>query len=286
MAIVVNGEKVEESAIRQEVERLRPDYERVFADQDPKEREVQLLDWSKENVVERILINQEAQANGESIPPDKIEAALAQLKEQYADQEQLYKDFNTKDDEKIKREIEMQMRVEQTIQQVCKNLPKPSKAEIQAYYEKNKEKYKTGERVRVAHIVKYVNWQTDEETAYREISAAHDELKNGARFEAVVDKYTDCADSGGDLGYVSPGQMVEEFEDVVFNLGEGQISDVFRSRFGFHIAKVYAREPATIPSLEDIKDQLTEDLKDRMRSEAIDTFIDGLKSKAKIEEVK
>ena len=285
MAIVVNGEKIEDVAIKQEVERLRPDYERVFADQDPKERETQLLDWSKENVIERILINQEAQTNGQAIPSDKIESALAKLKEQYTDEDQLYKDFNTDNDEKIKKDIEMQMRVEQTLQDICKDLPKPSKAAIEEYYEKNKEQYKTGERIRVAHIVKYVNWQTDEETAYREISAAHDELKSGAPFEAVVDQYTDCADSGGDLGFVSRGQMVEEFEDVVFNLGEGQISDVFRSRFGFHVAKVYSREPATVPSLEDVKDQVAEALTEQMRSEAIDAFIDALKSKAKIEGV-
>jgi hypothetical protein len=36
MTIIVNGEKIEESAIKQEIERLRPDYERVFSDQDPK----------------------------------------------------------------------------------------------------------------------------------------------------------------------------------------------------------------------------------------------------------
>jgi len=285
MAIVVNGEKVEDAAIKQEVERLRPDYERVFADQDPKERETQLLDWSKENVIERVLINQEAQTNGQAIPSDKIESALTKLKEQYADEEQLYKDFDTRDDEKIKKDIEMQMRVEQTLHKICEDVPKPTKAAIEEYYEKNKEQYKTGERVRVAHIVKYVNWQTDEETAYREISAAHDELKGGTPFEAVVDKYTDCADSGGDLGFVSRGQMVEEFEDVVFNLGEGQISDVFRSRFGFHVAKVYSREPATVPSLEDAKEQVTEALTEQMRSEAIDKFIDELKNKAKIEEV-
>ena len=79
--------------------------------------------------------------------------------------------------------------------------------------------------------------------------------------------------------------MVEEFEDVVFNLGAGQISDIFRTRFGFHIAKVYAREPSTVASLEDVKDRITELLKEQMRSEAIDNFIDGLKNDAKIEEV-
>ena len=54
MALIVNGEKIEDSAIRREAERLRPDYERVFADQDKEEREAQLLDWSRENVIEKI----------------------------------------------------------------------------------------------------------------------------------------------------------------------------------------------------------------------------------------
>ncbi len=285
MALIVNGEKIEDSAVRQEVERLRPDYERVFADQDAEEREAQLLDWSRENVIEKLLINQEAEKNGDKIPPEQVQAALAKLKEQYDDPEQLYKDFDAENDEQIKKDIEKQMRVEQRIGQVCKDMPKPSQAAIRKYYEENQEQFKSGERARVAHIVRYVNWQTDEQTAYEAISKAHEELKSGVAFEVVVDKYTDCADSGGDLGFVMKGQMVEEFEDVVFNLGAGQASDIFRTRFGFHIAKVYAREPAAVASLEEVKDRITDALKEQMRSEAIDKFIDGLKSKAKIEDV-
>jgi len=285
MALIVNGEKIEDSAIQQEVHRLRPDYERVFADQDIEEREAQLLDWSRENVIEKILINQEAEKNGEKIPPDQVQAALAKLKEQYKEPEQLYKDFNAENDKQIKRDIEKQMRVEQRIGQVCKELPKPSQAAIRKYYEENQEQFKSGERARVSHIVKYVNWQTDEQTAYEAISQAYQELKSGVAFETVVDKHTDCADSGGDLGFVMKGQMVEEFEDVVFNLGAGQVSDIFRTRFGFHIAKVYAREPAAVANLEDVKDRITELLKQQMRSEAIDNFIDGLKSEAEIKEV-
>ena len=285
MALIVNGEKIEDSAIRQEIERLRPDYERVFSDQDPKEREAQLADWSRENVIERILINQEAKENGENIPEAQIESALAKLKEQYADQEQLYKVLGLKDDEDIKEYIRIQMRVEQRLNEACKDLPGPSQAAIQEYYEENKEQFKSGEQARVAHIIKYVNWQTDEETAYNAIKEAHDELKDGAAFEVVVDKHTDCADSGGDLGYVMRGQMVEEFEDVVFNLGLGEISDVFRTRFGFHIAKVYDRKPAAVSELKEVEGEIVETLKEQMRGKAIDEFIDGLKNKAKIEEI-
>jgi len=285
MTLIVNGEKIEDSAIKQEAERLRPDYERVFPDQDPKEREAQLFDWSKENVIERVLINQEAKKNNEKIPQDQIDSALAKIKEQYNDPEKLYKALGVEDDAGVKDQIEMQMRVEQRLSEVCKDLPGPSKADIQEYYEKNAEQFKTGESARVAHIVKYVNWQTDEETAYNAIKEAHDELKNGAAFEVVVDKHTDCADSGGDLGHVVKGQMVEEFEDVIFNLGTGDVSDVFRTRFGFHIAKVYDRKPAAVAELKEVKDQIVGTLQEQMRSKAIDDFIDTLKEKAKIEDV-
>ena len=182
MTLSVNGEKIEDSAIKQEAERLRPDYERVFSDQDPKEREAQLFDWSKENVIERVLINQEAKKNGEKIPEAQVESAFAKLKEQYTDQEQLYNVLGLKNDEDIKDYIQIQMKVEQRLNEACKDLPGPSQAAIQEYYEENKEQFKSGEQARVAHIIKYVNWQTDEETAHNAIKEAQDELKNGAAF--------------------------------------------------------------------------------------------------------
>jgi parvulin-like peptidyl-prolyl isomerase len=79
--------------------------------------------------------------------------------------------------------------------------------------------------------------------------------------------------------------MVEEFEDVVFNLGVNQVSDVFRTRFGFHIARLYDRKPAVIPALKEVKEQVVGELKEQMRNKAIDEFVDRLKSKAKIEEI-
>jgi parvulin-like peptidyl-prolyl isomerase len=87
------------------------------------------------------------------------------------------------------------------------------------------------------------------------------------------------------LGYVTKGQLVEEFEDVVFNLGVGQISDIFRTRFGFHVAKVYDRKPGAVLSLKEVKQQILDELTQQMRQDAIDKFLDELKSKAQIEEV-
>ncbi len=285
MAILVNGERIEDQEIQLEAQRLRPSYEQAFAERDPAEREAQLLDWSKENVIERVLLRQEAKKNGEVIPAADIEAAFTQLKERYEKPEDLYKDFNAVTDDSIKAMIEVQMKVERKINAVYASVPEPSEGEIRAYYDQNKERFTTGEQVRVAHIVKYVNWQTDEGTALDTVTQAHREISGGAPFEAVVGKYTDCADNGGDLGYVTRGQLVEEFEDVVFNLSPGQVSDVFRSRFGFHVAKLYDRQPPTIPPLQAIRGQILDEVKEQKREQALGDYLDGLRSKASIQEV-
>ncbi len=80
--------------------------------------------------------------------------------------------------------------------------------------------------------------------------------------------------------------MVEEFEDVVFNLNVGEISDIFRTRFGFHIARLYDRKPGVVPALKEIKDHIVNGLAEQMRTKAIEEFVDKLKTKAKIEETK
>jgi parvulin-like peptidyl-prolyl isomerase len=284
MAIVVNGERIEDRDIQQEVERLRPSYEQVFTDMEAGEREAQLQDWALENVIERVLLRQEARKNGAEVQRADIDAAFARLREQYEKPEDLHKEFNVDSDDQIREMIELQMKVEHKINSIQAAAPEPSDGEIHQYYEQNKDRFQSGEQIRVAHIVKYVNWQTDEATAMDTVAHAHREITGGAPFEAVVEKYTDCADSGGDLGYVMRGQMVEEFEDVVFNLSPGQVSDVFRTRFGFHIAKVYDRKPPTVPDLKDIKKQIVDAVREQKREQALGEYLDQLRSRAVVEQ--
>lgn len=285
MALLVNGERIEDSAIYKEAERLRSDHEKAFQDMMPEERETQLLGWSKENLIEKTLLQQEVKNSEPKIPENRLEAIIANLKKECKDPLELYQEFDVQDDEALKDSIELIIRTERKLEKLLENIPNPSNDTIRQYYDQNKEQFKTGEKVRVAHIVKYVDRDTDESIAYATINQAYNELKNGAPFEIVVDKYTDCADQGGDLGLITKGQMAEEFEDIVFNLAVGQVSNIFRSRFGFHIAKVYARYPEAISDLEEVKDHITNILKEKIRENTVYEFIDSLKSKAKIEDM-
>ena len=282
IALLVNGERIEDSVIEAEFERLRPDYERFFKDQSPAQQAEQLFKWSRENVIERVLIQQHARDNITKIPQKDVEATLTRTKKQYRQQG---KELATQEQKKLKEDIELKMKVERLMEEACKDAGQPAEEDIKKYYEENKQRLKTDERVRVCHIVKHINWQTDEAEAHRIIAEAQQKLKEGVAFELLVPKYSDCHDNGGDLGYIATGQMVEEFEDVVFNLGSGQISDVFRTRLGYHIAKLYDRKEAASQSFEEVKEQIVKTLKEQMQTEALERFIDRLKEKAEIKDV-
>jgi parvulin-like peptidyl-prolyl isomerase len=285
MAIVVNGEKVDDSKVRREVERLRPHYEQVFRDQAREVREAQLLEWSRENVIERVLLSQESKKCWGKIPDVEIEHALAELRKQCPDEKEFYGRFEAEDDDEVRHEIEVQIGVERILQEVCRELPDPSEGAILEYYNENKEQFRSAEQIRVAHIVKHINGETSEKGARDTMKNAQDDLRNGAVFEMVVAEYSDCPERGGDLGYIVRGQMVEEFEDFVFNLGVGEISDIFRTRFGFHIAKVYDRRPAFVRDFGEVRGEISSRLKKQMHEKAIDEFVDQLRSTAKIEEI-
>ncbi|MHC4149305.1 MAG: peptidylprolyl isomerase [Planctomycetota bacterium] len=284
MTLVVNGQKIDDKLVQQEIENLRPHHERAFQTLDPAERDTQLRQWSTENVIERVLLNQHATKHGEKITTAQIQKAFNEIKEKYGDR-QLHDSFGTDNESQIKERIELNIKVERLLQRLYKSLAQPAPEDISEYYEQSKDRFKSPEKIRVAHIVKHINWQTDEKTAHDIILKAINELKKSTDFETVVAKYSDCPDNGGDLGYIEKGQMVEEFEDVVFNLGLNQLSGVFRTRFGFHIAKLYDRKPQTVQTLDQAKDYITRELKDQMQRNVLYQLVDRLKAEAKIEEI-
>jgi parvulin-like peptidyl-prolyl isomerase len=78
--------------------------------------------------------------------------------------------------------------------------------------------------------------------------------------------------------------MVEEFEHTVWKMKPGGVSDIFATRFGFHIVRLIERKAAAPYALQEVADPIRRRLADRMREEAIETYLDGLRQKAAIEE--
>src|SRR6266852_5760572 len=133
--------------------------------------------------------------------------------------------------------------------------------ELRLQYQQNIQQYQLPNRVHVEHILLMTVGKTDAEV--EEIrQKAEDVLKQakkGAKFEDLAKKYSEdpgTKDKGGDLGWITQGQTVPEFEKTAFGLDKGKISDLVKTQYGFHIIKVLDKENAHTKPFEEVKDSI------------------------------
>jgi peptidyl-prolyl cis-trans isomerase D len=135
-------------------------------------------------------------------------------------------------------------------------------ADVERAYNDNIDQYSTPEQVRASHIL--LKTEGKDDAAMK--AKAEDILKqarSGADFGELAKKYSEDdsnAKNGGDLDYFTRGKMVPEFDTVAFSLQPGQISDVVKSPFGYHIIKLTDKKAGTRRSLADMRQQLTDQL--------------------------
>ena len=144
-------------------------------------------------------------------------------------------------------------------------------AEVQSYYDGNITQYQTPEQVRASHILLNVAGK-DEAAVRKQAEGVLAQVKAGGDFAELARKFSEDEGSkvnGGDLDYFSRGRMVPEFEAAAFALEPGQVSDLVRSQFGFHIIKVVDKKPAVTRSLDEVRAQIEEQLKRQRADEQV-----------------
>jgi peptidyl-prolyl cis-trans isomerase D len=117
--------------------------------------------------------------------------------------------------------------------------------EIRAYFDAHKSEYNEPERasLNVVRIEKRPS-TLDSADAYAQIKAIYDSLLAGADFEEMARDHSqdNSAANGGDLGWFAKGAMVPAFDSVAFSLKDGDLSEPFRTQFGWHIIKHHGYE--------------------------------------------
>lgn len=173
--------------------------------------------------------------------------------------------------EDLKKKVIVQTYVKKKIEQDLK----VSDEEAKKFYEQNKDKFKSGEQIHASHIL------VKSETAAQDILA---QLKKGASFEELAAKNSVDASAakGGDLGWFSKGSMVPEFEKVAFSLKEGEVSNVVKTAYGYHIIKVTGKRPAGVRTFDEVKDQIKAYLLPAKQQEVLQSLRENLKKGAKI----
>jgi len=139
--------------------------------------------------------------------------------------------------------------------------------ELETFYRRHLDRFETPEEAQAAHILVRIPEGSDENTRKQKRALAEKLLadaKSGKDFAALAREFSDdkgSAASGGDLGRFGRGAMVPAFEQAVFSLKPGEISNLVETQFGYHIIKLTTHHEARVQPLDDVRDDIKRALK-------------------------
>ena len=186
--------------------------------------------------------------------------------------------------ERIRREVLVE---EYLTRRGVRSLTVPEN-DLKRFYEQNKASFKELESVKVSHILIGLAKQASPDEiaeARKEIIRIRDEIQRGRDFAELARTYSSCASSaaGGDLGFIGHGYMPQEFDKVAFSLKVGEVSDVVKTRHGFHLITVQERKPEKVKEFSEVRGFIeTFLLKDLQRKKGQE-IVAELRREAKIE---
>ncbi len=111
------------------------------------------------------------------------------------------------------------------------------------------------EQMHVRHILISTNELIDDQTAKQRLDDAAERIRNGENFDELAKLMSDdpgSAADGGDMGWMGPGTFVPEFEEAARNATVGEVTDPFRSRFGWHVLELLGKR--TYDNTEELKE--------------------------------
>ena len=137
--------------------------------------------------------------------------------------------------------------------------------EAARHHRQNRQRYQVDERIRASHILFMTEGKSDEEkkSLKEKAGGVRKDLHQGKDFATLAKEHSEdpgTAEKGGDLGWVTRGQMVPSFEKASFTLTSGEISDIISTEYGYHIIKVHEKQGARLQSLDEVRETIQQEL--------------------------
>ena len=243
-----------------------------------------------EFLIEKELFHQEALRRGLKADQEEINNLIEANIKRFPSKKAFEKEIRARgfSDERFRELVIREILISKIIADEITKKSKYTDEELSSYYEKNIDKFKRPEAIRVWHILISVSPSSTEEEKAKSKARAEEvyrKVKNGGDFILLAEQYSDDAYrvKGGDLGYIHRGRLEPELEVVAFQLKEEEISPIVETIYGFHIIKAGDRKPPETIPFEETKKKLRSELEARKSSELRAGFVTSLKERITVE---
>jgi len=291
MAMKINGIEIPEEAVRFEFDRLVKFYSEHMSAEDIKAQMPLLKKKACEQAIGGRLLIDEAHRRQIEVSQEEVDLRLQGFIESAGGPEkfdEMLKSQNISAD-LVRESIRQGRRVDMLVDEITQGVEEPTEEQMQAHFEAHRREYRRPDRVQASHILITPDSDSEQDRAVARsrVLEMRESIVEGADFADLAACHSRCPSgqqTGGSLGWVSPGMMVPEFDEALFDMAVGELSDVVETQFGFHIINMTDQEEGGDATYEDVCDRIRDFLIHAARGEAIKCFVDKLKQSAVIEE--
>lgn len=280
---------------------------------DPQNKFIYLIHKLKvvNDLVVEELIKQEADKRHLKVENSDVNKVIDEISEKMGGKERFEASLalNKVDKKVFEEKIKLDLLKEKLVNNITGDLEISEKEINDFYKEKSESIFKHPKKVRASHIlisaskediesaIQSENSDLAEEELNKKVEAQLAEAKAKAekiytqlkkdpeKFVELAKQYSEdpsSASKGGDLGFFSEDEMVDEFAKAAFSTKPGELSDIVKTQFGYHIIKVVDRKEAGITPLEEVKPHIKRYLEGQKKMDALKTLIETSKQDAKV----
>lgn len=212
----------------------------------------------------------------------EFETALKEAEQIYQRSEKLRKRRAARDDAEFREEVRRNLAVEKLLAAKV-SVVVPAEA-IEAYFRENPEEFDMPPMVRARHLLVRIDDSRPEAARQRAEDLLARARRKGEDFAGLIRKESDderTKEDGGDLGFFPHrGTPVAQ---AAFALAPGEISDLVKSEYGWHILQVTERQEGGPAKLDDVREEIQELLEEELRLEKEEAYVEALLAEAKVE---
>lgn len=228
-----------------------------------------------DSMIEQKVINKEAEKKSVTISEKELDKELDALITSYSGEDTFNQalEANGIKESEVKKDLETNLKAKKLVEDTIDI----SEDEMKSYFDENKDSFDQPEQVKASHIL-----VKDEKPA----NEVKKKLSDGEKFAELAKEYsTDTAskEDGGDLGYFSKEDMVQEFSDAAFDLNVNEISEPVKTEYGYHVIKVIDKKAAQDANYENSKEEIKQLLLENKFQSEYPTWLEETKKKYDIE---
>lgn len=276
----INGETADPGLVEDTFARLKAEAE-MLSEVSCCERDGEFRERAEEEVIDGILLAQEAERRIENPPADEVRSAFEDTLRQWRKHGASWELLDA-ERESLRAETISRLRMERFTGGLWQDLPELSEEDLLAWYQENISRFRTPPAVHALHLVRFPECP-DPWDDYAAMLDLRRRAHIGEDFEGLAKEHTKKRNGEVDLGWIEQQRIFNPFEAMLFSLREDEISPVFFYEQALHLVKAAGVRPAAVQAFEEVKENIREEVEHARRLKVLKDLAAQLRTSAVIE---